>query len=419
MWVYENGNQCDSGGTPSAIGQLYADDTCRTVEVTDESVSGGRDLLPGNYSATCLSNGQVQITESGCVFDDCRSASGAAICDRGLNTASLFSRLNPPTYNVQNPIGYTSLECLVLQSQSAGLEVVFIIFGDCVACLNGGTPSPVAPPTPAPATPEPTLTPTVAPADIGIPLPTVPTPLSPPPSPSPVAEPSPRPTRRPVSDPSPVGGSDPVQPPTPMPTLLPPLDPVSKPVVTPLPTFSSTGTEPDPPTTNSTSEASGSSQAVVIGASVGVAFALVLFLIAGFWLGKRLQQRKDEQSRKSEEYAAPTFQQSSSSPPFIAYAGTDREITVDRTRDDDISMLEDPTVLTKDSVLGTHFIDDDPTASVDVDGAFSTIAEDNSEVSRNMFSKASTRMYASNKSYEVEEDDVSFGRPYLDENDLD
>lgn len=137
IYTYDDEVSCASGGTPSAVGQLYADASCRVRQVLSSQSYAATDLLPGFYSAECVAGlgqyGQVRIAHSGCTNSDCSSSfDSISTCDQDKSSVnSYYSRIDPPVYAVQalTSIQNSSFTCFVLGSDSA--SVVFAIFGDC------------------------------------------------------------------------------------------------------------------------------------------------------------------------------------------------------------------------------------------------------------------------------------------------
>jgi hypothetical protein len=75
----------------------------------------------------------MEIVESGCTDAMCTSSSGSDVCDRGTGTESLYSRLSPPIYIVQESIASNShLLCQQIRSDKI---TFFAIFGDCSASV--------------------------------------------------------------------------------------------------------------------------------------------------------------------------------------------------------------------------------------------------------------------------------------------
>ena len=99
--------------------------------------------------------------------------------------------------------------------------------------------------------------------------------------------------------------------------------------------------------------------------------------------------------------------------------GPDRIINLTEPQDD-ISTLGEPTVYTKDSVMGTAFVDDEPTAVNDVVGydharalkkqPSSSSQTNNKKDAPTMFSKATALIEP--KGDTIPSDDVSFSNPY-------
>ncbi|GKY90281.1 hypothetical protein MPSEU_000002200 [Mayamaea pseudoterrestris] len=407
MHVFADSANCNVQTTADAVGTLYPDDTCRSTEL----VSGDSpELLPGNYRASCSSDGRVQIYESGCTSSTCAATNGGSVCERQLDYASLYSRLSPPLYKLQSQ-NASFVSCFALSSSDETYQVVFFIYGDCTPCISA---------TPSPAT-----------ADTNQPTAVFVTPSFPSTSTGPTVRPTLRPTEKPTPAPTTfeptVPGIDQGNPPFSKPTTKSPSpaasggsDPTFE------PTFSSTGgttgptaggdkdnvptnngnnggasaparapnakpsspSSPTQPSSNETISASSADQGnmgVVIGSVVGVIAALACFLTTGFLLGRRLQasdsrkslseagsQANREQSPNYLHSSTPLtmsgsmFHSSSPGTPGVeAPVAADHNIMISIDDQDDISTLEDPTVYTRDtqttrdSVLGTTFLDHD------------------------------------------------------------
>jgi hypothetical protein len=161
IWVYDTLERCDNVDPPNAVGTVYADGGCHTIE-TDEPV-GTTDyaLFPGSYKASCTSEGKIRFTDSGCMSDTCAVPGGSdGICLRDFQlTGALFSRLDPPEYVVQqekNADAGGFFTCFkLIGSVDNPVTVTFVIFGNCGTCDPSApaTPSIPAVPTPAPLVP--------------------------------------------------------------------------------------------------------------------------------------------------------------------------------------------------------------------------------------------------------------------------
>ncbi|GKY96509.1 hypothetical protein MPSEU_000610500 [Mayamaea pseudoterrestris] len=404
--VFDSADDCKSGeASPDSVGILMANQQCNAMR----TISGSSDRLLGNYVAKCLSSGDVGIYQSGCTNADCSSSDGDSTCDREFDVSSMYARLSTPEYLVQGKDADTgSRSCFTLDSTDETLSITFYITGDCYACLadsddvtvsqtddaaNNATAGDIdddvvvddddANDTDDDAVP--TIAPTsqsgVSPGTFS-PISPVSSPTSPPPTPSPVAAytPSPavssyKPNGDPVSGPSqPVAGDDDAT----SATLQPSVPDGSSPQAGPSP--SASGADDDvtfdddlqltreptkSPTAGVTSpevanpsdeedEKEGASLGVIVGSAVGVVALLSVVLLAGFFLGKRLQNNdkrgvdKDfEQSLAERMHRPPSQQQSTPNTSFMT--PTDRFIEV--RQDDEISMLEDPTIFTRDNTV--------------------------------------------------------------------
>jgi cell division protein FtsN len=97
-----------------------------------------------------------------------------------------------------------------------------------------------------------------------------------------------------------------------------------------------------------TAARSGANVGIIVGSAVGVAAALVCVLLAGFILGKRLQSNNKAVASPEKQSNGTTPMISQGSPETFLEP-TDRFIEVND--DDEISMLEDPTIFTKDNTV--------------------------------------------------------------------
>ena len=103
LWVFDTLDRCNTINPPNAVGTIYADGQCRTIETS--ATDTDYDLFPGNYKAYCTADGLIRFHESGCIEDTCSSTSFAddAVCTRDSSKiAALYSRLDPPEYVVRN-----------------------------------------------------------------------------------------------------------------------------------------------------------------------------------------------------------------------------------------------------------------------------------------------------------------------------
>ena len=185
IWVFETFAQCDNpSNPPSAVGTIYADNQCRTIDTEASPTSAAYALFPGTYRAECTGDGKIRLAESGCIDSTCSATAAEDVCDRDNSTvASLYSRLEPPIFSLQSPelatpgALYTCLRLL-----GSGVNVTFVVFGDCSepGCSVDGVLNPVPAPPPTdpptmeapvespitdPPTDEPTFNPTPAPAE--------------------------------------------------------------------------------------------------------------------------------------------------------------------------------------------------------------------------------------------------------------
>jgi len=233
MWVFDTLDRCNRTDPPNAVGTIYADGQCRTVETDASSGTPDYALFPGNYRAECTSDGKLSLTESGCIDSICSvtSLDSDAVCDRdNSQIAALYSRLEPPIFALQSPALATPgalYTCLRLLGN--GINVTFVVFGDCSnpGCAVVGEPrppvAPPPPPTPAPVAPVP------APTD----FPTTEAPVE-----SPVTDP---PTDEPTFDPTPAPAETPT---TKEPTAEPTGTPTSAPLAEGAPTRTPSTSEP-------------------------------------------------------------------------------------------------------------------------------------------------------------------------------
>lgn len=262
VWVWDTQTRCQNRQTPNAIGTVIADGKCRTVQTSTPTSSSNYRFLPGTYQAVCTSNGKdIRFDSSGCKDSQCSSLTvGADVCDRDTaSESSLFSRLSPPEYEVKDP---NSLSDPAFFSCSRvvgdGITVTFTVFGDCSACISGGSgtddgplPSPtqppmtkpLSPPTDIPSTRRPVYPYTQKPVRPDTPNPSrdpTPKPATPKPTPKPTINPTNRPVVAPVEH-------KPTQQPIKKPSLLPTQQPMKRPSL--LPTLIPFTSDPYQPTT--------------------------------------------------------------------------------------------------------------------------------------------------------------------------
>ena len=239
MWVFDTLDRCNRTDPPNAVGTIYADGQCRTVETDASPESSEYALFPGNYRAECTSDGKLSLTESGCIDSTCSATSldTDAVCDRDNSLiAALYSRLQPPIFALQSPeLATPAALYTCLRLLGSGINVTFVVFGDCSnpGCAVVGEPlPPVSPPPPPPPTPAP-----VAP----VPAPTVP-PTTEAPVESPVTDP---PTDEPTFNPTPAPAETPT-------TKEPTAEPTGAPTSAPLAEGSPTRTPVEPTTSEPT-----------------------------------------------------------------------------------------------------------------------------------------------------------------------
>lgn len=155
IWVYDSLERCDSVNPPNAVGTLYADGVCRTIQTDALPNSKDYNMFPGNYRATCTETGQIRFSDSGCLSDTCTvPVGGNGVCLRDFDIAgALFSRLSPPEYAVQQERNAGTggfFTCFKLDgSEDNPVTVTFVIFGDCSKC-DPSAPTAPTQPTPAP-----------------------------------------------------------------------------------------------------------------------------------------------------------------------------------------------------------------------------------------------------------------------------
>jgi hypothetical protein len=137
MWVFATITTCNSTQPPNALGTIYADGDCHSIDVKDSEPTDDIDLFPGNYRAVCTSEGRIRFLDSGCANETCTSTSlysDVSTCDRNNSlTASLYARLDPPEYplldkELASTVGYYT--CSRLQGWEE-ITVSFVLFGDC------------------------------------------------------------------------------------------------------------------------------------------------------------------------------------------------------------------------------------------------------------------------------------------------
>ena len=227
IMAYETLEQCTGGlPAPLAMGTILPDGTCRTVGGSDSSSS----LLPGNYRAECVANGDVRFLESGCTTTTCDPQN--ALCTQDTTVASyLYSATDNAVWPVFRG-DEDFFDCTTVNSST--VSVAFVITGDCDPNCSSEPSVPTAPePAPAPV-------PTPVPAPVPVPTP-VPVPAT---VPSPDAHGYP-----PASTPAPTPGVTSVL--TPAPTTS-----VTG-VLTPAPTPGGTGGDPTPAPMAGSDECSG------------------------------------------------------------------------------------------------------------------------------------------------------------------
>jgi len=247
IWTFPSLEVCNDRAQPSAVGTLYADGVCRTVETETPETDPFYENLPGTYTAQCTPEGQIVFTGSGCTSLSCRGTNNPEVCDFDITSpAALYARRDPPSHDVQSPSQadpeFGLYTCFQVSDPNQNLAVNYVIFGDCSdpSCQpSEPTPAPIdatAPPTPSP-TAQPTSPPTP------VPIASTSSPTSPPTS-SPSQQPSfltAAPTLAPVTAPPTRPGE------TPAPSQMPSLAPSSSPVVgqTLVPTQTPGGTRND------------------------------------------------------------------------------------------------------------------------------------------------------------------------------
>jgi len=224
IWVFDTLDRCNTINPPNAVGTIYADGECQTIETSMSTDSPDYALFPGTYRAFCTTQGLIRFHESGCIEPTCSTTSfeDNAVCSRDNSKISaLYSRLDPPEYIVQEVDDastgglYTCLRLL-----GSGINVTFVVFGDCsdsgCATYDGG----------APTAPVPTNPPVVQ-----LPSPTDPPEPTDPPAPPPTDKPVPEPTDKPVAQPT---TKKPTRSPVTAPTTEEPtVEPTNAPVETP------------------------------------------------------------------------------------------------------------------------------------------------------------------------------------------
>jgi hypothetical protein len=244
IWVYDALEKCENVNPPNAVGTLYADGTCRTMETTTAAAAaivGTTDygLLPGTYKATCTKEGKIRFSDSGCLTETCAVPAGGSgsnsdgiICQRDFQFAgALFSRFDPPEYIVQdeenaNANGFFTCSKLA-GSDDNPVTVTFAIFGNCSStCVEPPVvvmPAAATAPSISAVVPSPAAAPLAVPTAPFFIIPSAPpfthndTPVSRPVFAPPRNEPVPVP----VSAPVPIFPGVPVPAPVPAPTSIP------------------------------------------------------------------------------------------------------------------------------------------------------------------------------------------------------
>ena len=151
IWIFSSFDSCQASDAPIANGKIYADGQCHSIETDLDTSNPSFSSFPGNYRVQCIDTNKIRFFDSACFDTTCAiTVTGATVCDRdNASPASLYSRLEPPEYLVQDPsnanIGafYT---CLKLNGSDQ--TVTFVVFGDC--SQPGCVITPIAPTTPAP-----------------------------------------------------------------------------------------------------------------------------------------------------------------------------------------------------------------------------------------------------------------------------
>jgi hypothetical protein len=181
IWIFASFEGCQASDAPIANGKIYADGQCHTIETDLDTSNSNYQFFPGNYRVQCIDTNKIRFSDSACLDNVCTvtslstTSSTTTVCDRdNTSPASLYSRLSPPVYIVQDPsnasVGafYT---CLKLDGSD--VTVTFVVFGDCTQsdCIitptTPSTPTPTVPPitgttAPTGSTPS-TVSPTTAP----------------------------------------------------------------------------------------------------------------------------------------------------------------------------------------------------------------------------------------------------------------
>jgi len=152
LWVFDTLDRCNTITPANAVGTIYANGECQTIETSTAIDSPEYALFPGNYRAFCTTEGLIRFHESGCIEPTCSVTTGfednGTVCSRDASKISaLYSHLAPPEYIVQD-VGDTSPEGLYtcLRLMDSGINVTFVVFGDCsdpgCAIYDGGATPP-------------------------------------------------------------------------------------------------------------------------------------------------------------------------------------------------------------------------------------------------------------------------------------
>ena len=161
IWIFSSFDSCQASDAPVANGKLYADGQCHAIETDLDPSDPSYSSFPGNYRVQCIDTNKVRFYDSACLDETCSSTSlvtsGTAVCDRdNTSPASLYSRLEPPEYAVQDPANanvgafYT---CLKLDGSD--VSVTFVVFGDCTQ--SGCVITPTTPTTTTTTAPTPAI----------------------------------------------------------------------------------------------------------------------------------------------------------------------------------------------------------------------------------------------------------------------
>lgn len=318
--VFDTEAGCEEDSSPTSIGLINADGQCNVAE----ALAGTSDsLLPGTYRAECVTSEYVSIWQSGCSNSDCSASGDSDTCDREFTIPSLYSRLSPPQYSVQDENAATK-RCFNLSSSDGSMSIVFYILGDCGQCLEGGNGE----------TAEPTQGSDLQPGTVDA----VPTQAP--------TQPSDTSTGAPTSLEQVVD----TQPPTP---AYDNDDADGSGVASPTepPTSTSGATLPE---SNQDDESSGPKYGIYIGAAVGATTLLVGVMLTGFILGRRLHETKQEPEKNDfEQSLAGRVPRTSA---VTSLASPETFLTgpgcyIDVHADDEVSTLEDPTIFTRDNTV--------------------------------------------------------------------